>query len=100
MSCAAASTVPQGSGCKVCSSPTTSSLIHAVPYSSRAMWARVMASRAVRQPAVLGSRRTPLLTMPATKPLSPAAASVRLRPTVTTCVPLVLMLSVSTWGDG
>jgi hypothetical protein len=38
--------------------------------------------------------------MMAMKPLSPAAASVRLRPTVTTCAPLAAMLSASTWGDG
>ena len=36
----------KGSGCNVCSSPTTSSLIQCVPSNSRAMWARVMASRA------------------------------------------------------
>ena len=50
----------KGSGCRVYSSPTTSSLIQCVPNSSRAIFASVTASRAVRHPAVLGSRRAPL----------------------------------------
>ena len=39
--------------------PITSSLIQSVPNSSRAICAVVIASRGVRQPAVLGITRTP-----------------------------------------
>ena len=86
------------------SSPTTSSLTQGVPYSSRAMWASWIASRAVVQPAVLGSRRALCvfiaLRMMSTKPLSPAAASWRFKPTVTICVPEAAIASASTCGDG
>ena len=59
----AAFTSSNGSGCNVYSSPTTSSLIHGVSNNSRAMCAKVTASRAARQPAVLGNSRTPVSRM-------------------------------------
>ena len=68
------------------------------------MYASCTASRAVRQPAVLGNSRAPVSASvsrkPAMKPLSPPAASVRFSPTVTTCVRAAMMASRSTCGDG
>ena len=56
----------------------TSSLIHGVPNTSRAMCAVVTASLTVWQPAVLGSTRTPSSRMIDQKPW-PAALAARLR---------------------
>ena len=55
----AASTRPNTSGCSVSSLAMTSSFTQSVPNTSRAICAVVTASLTVRQPAVLGSTRTP-----------------------------------------
>src|SRR3954451_20523821 len=55
----AASISAAGSGMSVRSSPITSSLTQSLPSASRASWAVVTASRAVKQPAVLGSTKQP-----------------------------------------
>ena len=68
------------------------------------MWASCTASRAVVQPAVLGSSRAPCVAIAArmisTKLLSPAAASWRFSPTVTICAPEAAIASASTCGEG
>ena len=56
----AASTRPNGSGCKFTSSPTTSSFMRLVSNSSRAMQAVFTASRAARHLAVLGRIARPV----------------------------------------
>jgi len=82
-------------------------LIHGVSNSSRDICASSTASRALRQPAVLGSRRAPV---PAHTRRSSATASPpcgfavpaisRFRPTVTTCAPEASIACASTSGDG
>jgi hypothetical protein len=85
-SCSAASSNSTGSGRRVRSSPMTSSLTHGVSNASRARRAVSTASRAVRQPAVLGSSRTPHRCSSSTN--DPVAeASTRRRATVTSSVP-------------
>ena len=67
------------------------------------MWASCTASRALRQPAVLGSSRAPwsrpAASACASAPLSPAC-SVRFRPTVSTCDEDARIASHSTAGLG
>src|SRR5689334_11577837 len=59
ISASAASTSSTASGSSVRSSPITSSLIQSVSNASRASWAVMIASRAVKHPAVFGSTSTP-----------------------------------------
>ena len=97
----AASTRPNTSGCRVSASPITSSLIHGVSNSSRAMWAVVTASFTEWQPAVLGSTRRPSDWMNCQKlwparPLPPSRRS----ETVTTSAPEALMARSRMAGDG
>ena len=84
----AASVSPKTSGCSVSSSPITSSLIQAVPNTSRAMCAVVTASFTEWQPAVLGSTRTPSSRISDQKPC-PARSppDSRRSDTVTTSAP-------------
>src|SRR5690606_19836392 len=75
---------------RVRSSPITSSLIQSVWNASRARWASLTASTAVKQPAVFGRIRTPHRSITSTRPLSPEA-SIRRSATVTSSVPLALI---------
>ena len=97
----AASTSPNTSGCNVSSSPMTSSLIHLVPNTSRAIWAVVTASLTEWHPAVLGSTCTPKSRIIAQNacpawscPLS------RRKDTVATDAPLRLNASAKIAGEG
>ena len=96
----AASTRPKTSGCSVSSSPITSSLIQDVSKISRAMCAVVTASFTLRQPAVLGSTRTPS-AFTSDQKLSPARLppASRRSDTVAIAAPEALTLSASTAGE-
>src|SRR3954451_23171216 len=73
----------------------TSSLTHSVANASRASFAVVTASRAVKQPAVFGSRRTPWASR--TSMIEPrASGATRRSATVTSSLPLAAMASPST----
>src|SRR5437660_2233539 len=97
----AASASPNGSGCRVSSSPITSSLIHVVANTSRAMCAVVTASFTEWQPAVLGSTRTLRPRMIDQNP-SPRRSppDSRRSATVTTSARAARTASVSTAGEG
>jgi len=97
----AASVSPNTSGCSVSSSPTTSSLIHAVANTSRAMCAVLTASLTEWQPAVLGNTRTPSSRMIDQKPC-PARSppDSRRSATVTTSARAARTAAVNTAGDG
>ena len=87
ISSSAARSSSGASGSNVSSSPITSSLTQSVAKASRASLAVMTASRAVWQPAVLGSSITPAsLSVSASDPRAPG--SMRRRATVTISVPL------------
>src|ERR1700689_983987 len=86
MSCSAATRSSAPSGSSVSSSAMTSSLIQLVSKASRARRAVVMASWAVKHPAVLGRTRRPDRATTSRKELAPAGSR-RRRATVTICVP-------------
>ncbi len=81
-SAARSSSTPSGS--RVRSSPITSSLIRSVVNASRAIWAVLIASPAVKQPAVFGRIRTPSRSSMGSSP--GPAASTRRSATVTRSV--------------
>ena len=97
----AASTRPNTSGCRVSASPITSSLIHFVSNSSRAMCAVCTASCTEWQPAVLGSTRRPIAWMNDQKlwPARPVPPS-RRSETVTTSAPDALIAASRIAGEG
>ena len=79
----------------------TSSLIHLVSNSSRAMWAVVTASFTEWQPAVFGSTRRPSARMNDQKLWPPRSVPASRRSdTVTTSAPDALIASPRIAGDG
>src|SRR3712207_4034673 len=97
-SSSAASSSAGASGSSVRSSPITSRFTQSVSNASRASLAVSTASRAVKQPAVLGSRRTPAASStPTIEPCWPG--SMRRRATVTSSVPDASMAAASVSSD-